>query len=230
MKSPDTRNLSILFQKGFLWGVMLGLALVLLGRFLVPTTDLLSVGAACLVLIVYGLVGYFVSPKIDPDVLVLVGVFGLLAGAVFAGEILLEYVLLPKDNTGWGVIEFGSVLALFFISGLVAAYRSKRMRVGVLASLGTAMLSSLIWLIFILLTFYGFRGTARQGLVFMAEGDYADFARSGMKDFNTFVMEDFLGAGFFHLLLAPLFAAILGWIGALLGKGMVRFVSNRIGN
>ena len=230
MKSPDTRNLSILFQKGFLWGVMLGLALVLLGRFLVPTTDLLSVGAACLVLIVYGLVGYFVSPKIDPDVLVLVGVFGLLAGAVFAGEILLEYVLLPKDNTGSGVIEFGSVLALFFISGLVAAYRSKRMRVGVLASLGTAMLSSLIWLIFILLTFYGFRGTARQGLVFMAEGDYADFARSGMKDFNTFVMEDFLGAGFFHLLLAPLFAAILGWIGALLGKGMVRFVSNRIGN
>jgi hypothetical protein len=230
MKSPDTRNSSVLIQKGFLWGVLLGLALIILGRFLIPAANLLSVVGACLVLIVYGLVGYFVFPKIHPDVLVLVGAFGLLAGAILAGEILLEYALLPKDNTGWGVIEFGCVFAIFFISGLVAAYRSKRMRVGVLASVGTAMLSSVIWLIIILLTFYGFRDTARQGLVFMAEGNYADFARSGMKDFNTFVMEDFLGAGFFHLLLAPLIAAVLGVVGAVLGRGMVRFVSNKMGN
>jgi hypothetical protein len=83
------------------------------------------------------------------------------------------------------------------------------------------MLSSVIWLIFVLLTFYLFRGTMRQELVFKAEGNFEDFARSGMKDFNTFVMEDFLGAGFFHLLLSPLFAAIFGGIGSMLGKGIV---------
>ena len=61
-----------------------------------------------------------------------------------------------------------------------------------------------------------------QEVVFAAEGTFADFAASGMSDFSTFVMEDLLGAGFFHLLLAPFLAAILGTIGSVLGKGMIR--------
>ena len=84
------------------------------------------------------------------------------------------------------------------------------------------ILSSVIWLIFILGTFYIFRGSARQIQVFTAEGNYADFAQSGMHDFNTFVMEDFFGAGFYHLLLAPILAAILGTLGGLLGKGLAQ--------
>ena len=51
-----------------------------------------------------------------------------------------------------------------------------------------------------------------------AEGDYEDFARSGMSDFNAFIMEDFLGAIFFHLLLGLLVAAVLGALGGVLGK------------
>ena len=194
----------------------------MLGRLLVPTTSLFSLAGACLVLVVYALAGYFGFPRIHPEILALVGVFGLLAGAIFAGEILLEYAILPKDNTSWGVIEFGSVFAVYFLSSLVVAYRRKSLRSGILAAVISAMLSSVIWLIFILLTFYLFRGTARQEAVFMAEGNYADFARSGMSDFSTFVMEDFLGAGFFHLLLAPCFAAILGTIGGWLGKSIAQ--------
>ena len=60
-----------------------------------------------------------------------------------------------------------------------------------------------------------FFGTMRQHRVFLAEGNFDDFARSGMHDFNAFMMEDFLGAGFFHLLLGPLIAWILGLIGGL---------------
>jgi hypothetical protein len=212
---------SVTVQKGFLAFVLLALALAVIGWRMVPTVKILSIGAAFLVLFVYGVAGYFVMPRTRPASLVLVIVIGSLASAIFAGEILLEYALLPKDNTSWGVMEFGSVFALYFISSLLAAYRSKSIRDGILVAVETAMLSSVVWLIFILLTFYLFRGTARQGQVFMAEGNYEDFIRSGMKDFNTFMMEDLLGGGFFHLLLAPILAAILGMPGALLGRGLI---------
>jgi hypothetical protein len=168
------------------------------------------------------LVGYFVFPRIPPEILRLVAVFGLLAGIIFAGEILLEYALLPADNTNWGLIEFGGVFAIYFSAGVWAAYQSRNIKQGTLAAILSAMFSSVIWLIFVLVIFYLFRGTMRQELVFTAEGDFEDFARSGMKDFNTFVMEDFLGAGFFHLILSPLFAAILEGIGSMLGKGIVQ--------
>ncbi len=209
-------------QKGFLWAVLLGIALVLLGWLLVPTTNLLSVGGALLVLFIYGLVGYLGFSRLGPEILGLITLFGLLAAAVFAGEILLEYAVLPGDNTAWGIIEFGLVFVLYFLSSLVMAYRSRSMRDGILAALVSAMLSSVVWLIVLLLTFYIFRGTARQEQVFMAEGDYEDFARSGLKDFSAFVMEDFFGAAFFHLLLAPLIAGILGVLGGLLGKGLAQ--------
>jgi hypothetical protein len=47
---------------------------------------------------------------------------------------------------------------------------------------------------------------------------------SGMSNFNTFVMEDFLGAGFFHLILGPLVAVILGTVAGLLGKTVSRLM------
>jgi hypothetical protein len=48
-----------------------------------------------------------------------------------------------------------------------------------------------------------------------------------MTDFNTFIMEDLLGAGFFHLLLGPILAAILGILGGLLGQGLTK-ISRRV--
>jgi hypothetical protein len=74
---------------------------------------------------------------------------------------------------------------------------------------------------FVLLIFYIFRGSARQALVFTAAGNYADFAWSGMQDFNAFMMEDFFGGGFFHLVLIPILAAILGTLAGLGGKGLL---------
>ena len=222
MISFKKNTLSNIVQMVFCFGTALGLILVIFSRILLPRTSFLSIASTCLMLVVYGLVGHFVFPRIHPEKRRIILLVGLLAGIIFAGEILLEYALLPKDNTSWGFIEFGSVFALYFLSGLWVAYQYKSIKDGILTAIMTALLSSLVWLIFLLITFYLFRGTLRQELVFAAEGNFEDFARSGMNDFNTFVMEDFLGAGFFHMLLAPFFAAILGTIGSALGKGIAQ--------
>lgn len=222
MNLPEKTPPSRIIRNGCIACAGLGLALVLLGWLLVPSTSPISVGGACFILTAYGLVGWFAFGRIQPEVFTRAAVFGLIAGGIYIGEILLEYVLLPRDNTSWGLIEFGAVFFVIFLSGLVAAWRSKRVSNAILAALVTGMLGSMLWLIAALLTFYLFRGSARQALVFAAEGNYADFARSGMGNFDAFMMEDFFGAGFFHLLLAPLIAAILGTLGGWLGKGLFR--------
>jgi hypothetical protein len=227
MMSAEETIRSYPIQKVFLLGVLLGLILVLLGWILVPAASLISVAGACLILVLYGLTGYFVFPRLSSEVMRTGLVFGLLAGVIFAGEILLEYAVLPNDNTSWGLVEFGSVFVLYFVSGLWAAYRSRSIKSGTLAAVLTAILSSVIWLLCLLLVFYLFRGTLRQELVLKAEGTFEDFARSGMSSFSTFVMEDQLGAGFFHLLLAPLIAAILGATGGVLGMGIAKLRSHQ---
>jgi hypothetical protein len=158
-----------------------------------------------------------------PGILRQAVVFGLLAGAVFSGEIILEYILLPADNSRYGMVEFGSVFVLYFTAGFVSALRSGKIASAALTSVACAFIASLIWVIVVLTIFYAFRGSPRQEQVFRAEGNYEDFTRSGMSDFNVFIMEDFMGAVFFHLLLGLLVAAILGTFGGLLGKMVVRF-------
>jgi hypothetical protein len=96
------------------------------------------------------------------------------------------------------------------------------LRNGVLAAVWSAIVGGLIWLIAALLIFYLFNGTPQQTQVFRAEGNYADFARSGLSDFNAFVLEDFIGAGFFHSLLLPVMAVIFGALGAIAGKVLTR--------
>jgi hypothetical protein len=70
---------------------------------------------------------------------------------------------------------------------------------------------------------FAMRGTPQQAAVMQAEGNLQDFANSGMTDFSAWFMEDLLGAGFFHLLLGPIVAAVLGGAGALAGKLLRRF-------
>ena len=224
----EKQSLNYLFQKSFPLGILVGFVLIVLGWILIPTTNPLSLVAAGLILGIYGLVYCFGLPIIHPEILHWAGMFGLLAGTIFVGEILLEYLLLPKDNTNWGLIEFGGVFLLYFLSSVWVSYCRDSLRSGLLSASLTAMSSALLWLIVILITFYVFRGTDRQTEVFRAEGNFADFANSGMTDFNAFIMEDFLGAGFFHLLLGPILAILLGAIGGLLGKGIARIRKIRV--
>lgn len=221
-----SKNLATVLALAVFVGVGLGLALVALGWFLVPATSVLDIGATMAVLILYGVFGGLFPRRlyhVNPQILRLAVGFGLGAGAVFVGEMLWEYLTLPADNTSLGLIEFGSVLGLYFCASVVVAYQSGQVRQGVWTAIGSAMIGSLIWFIAVLIIFYTFRGTSQQAQVFRAEGNYEDFARSGMTDFDTFIMEDFMGAGFFHLLLGPLITLLLGMLGGLLGKVGARF-------
>jgi len=188
-------------------------------------TGLRSLSGDCIILLIYAGVGWsgpFITNRMHSQILRTGNLFGLLAGGIFVAEILLEYWLLPADNTTMGLVEYGLVLALFLAAGLWVAYQTKSWRSGLLAALWSAVVAGMIWYITVLLVFYLFNGTPQQVQVFQAEGNYADFARSGLADFNAFVMEDFMGAGFFHSLLLPLMAAIFGSVGAAIGKALAR--------
>jgi hypothetical protein len=226
MEPADSSVLPNCLQKSLLIGVLVALALVIAGRVFVPAASLLSTIAASAILLAYGAMAALCPNRLHrrhPDILRWAMIFGLLAGAVFAGEIILEYVLLPTDNSHYGMVEFGTVFGLYFASAFVSALRSLSIKNAVFTAVASAFIASLVWVITVLAVFYAFRGSPRQVLVLRAEGDYEDFARSGMSDFNAFIMEDFMGATFFHLLLGLLVAAVLGVLGGLLGKAAARF-------
>ncbi len=208
-----------------LLGVIAAVGLVLYGKLRFPETSFLSILGVLVVLAVYGLAGWL-CPQIlsrQPELVSqTIKRAGLLAGGIFSTEIALEYLLLPGNNTAFGLVEFGLVFLVYFLVGAFLAYRQAPFRASVVGGVGTAMTSSLIWYIAVLVSFHLFFGSGRQQQVFRAEGNYDDFQRSGMRDFNTFIMEDFLGAGFFHLLLGPLVAAVLASIGGLAGMGIRR--------
>lgn len=225
MAAAPTQSIASRLSLELVLAAVMALVLIAYGMLRFPATSLLSVSTAACILAIYAVLGWLLANRIAQHNRALVAVAqraGLLAGIVFAGEILLEYLLLPADNTLFGLVEFGLVFLIYAgASGWLTA-RGNRLRAGVLGAVATAMISSLIWCIALFVVFYLFTGTARQVAVFRAEGNYDDFQRSGMGDFNAFIMEDFLGATFFHLLLGPLLAAALGAIGGLIGMVLGR--------
>ena len=173
--------------------------------------------AVVAILTAYAFAGVFVAPVLarrEPEVPYSGTLPGLIAGGVYAAEILLEYALRPVDNTAWGIVEFGLVFALIAVAGARAGWRTGRFWPAALAGAWTAMTASLVWYLVALAVFLAFRGTFWQDMVLRAEGDVEDFYRSGMTDYRLFVMQDFVGAGFYHLLLSPVFGVVLASLGA----------------
>ena len=218
---------------GFLGGTALAVGLTIYGAILVPASldgsgGWISILAAVGILLVYAAVGFWGIPaawRAYPQSLRLSVQFGLAAGAIFAAEIILEYLLLPdtRTNTWMGYAEFGGVFILFFIAGWLGARRSGKLRAGLQAAFWCALLASLLWLNVLLLTHYAFHGTLRQVLVLKAEGTYEDYVSSGIQSFDAFVIQDLRGAGFYHLILGPLIATILG--GA---AGIIQFIIGKL--
>jgi len=213
----------------------IALCLVGYGVFLTPATRARSIAAAVAILLAYAAIGWFVIPMLSsryPAALQVAEWAGLGAAAVFVAEICLEYALLPKDNTPWGLAEFGLVFFLYTCAGTWLGSRKQKLREAIIGSALSAIVSSIVWAVFILATFYLFWGTTRQHAVFQAEGNFDDFRQSGMSDFRAFITEDFFGATFFHLLLGPLLAGVLGLAGGGIGKGLAvlrkRFARSRL--
>jgi len=205
----------------FVFGIVVAITLIFVGWRLLPTENPIGILATITILVAYGIVAWFASraaQRIDPRIITVSIHLGLIAGIIFASEIVLEYILLPKDNTTYGFVEFGSVFLIYFLAGLITADQTHSIRNGVFSAIGTAMIATLIWIIFVLGILYLFQGTPQQHQVFQAEGDYTDFIHSGEVSFNNFIREDFMGAVFYHSLLGPIIAVILGGIGGILAK------------
>src|SRR5208337_4470830 len=117
-------------------------------------------------------------------------------------------------NVRMGWIEFGTVFALFATAAFYSSLTTGSIRAGLRVAAAASIISSEIWLTTVWVATYAFWRTARQESVFRAEGDYEDFARSGMHDFSSFTLQDLRGASFFHLILGPLIAIIIGLVAA----------------
>ena len=204
-------------------------ALVGLGLGLAPTTltasrqGWMGVGAALAMLAAYAVVGVTASPALErrhPRLLHVAGFFGLSIGLIFLVEMLLEYAFVPgsKGNERFGYLEFGGMFLCLFLAGLKGGQQTGKIRDGVLATIGSTMIGSLIWVGSLLSTYYVFYGTARQEKVLAADQVLEDFARSGMTDLRAFIMQDYLGGVFFHLLFGLIAAALVGSIGGVVAK------------
>jgi hypothetical protein len=178
-----------------------------------------SAAPVTLILILSGVA--FKRIKISPDVRPTGLKMGIAAGVVLAGEVVLEYILLPKDNSKFGTIEYGLFLLILFLAGVIAYTQYRSLKASAMTGLWTGLFGSLTWYAVVLLIFHLFWDTAAQTQVFQAEGNFDDFTRSGMTDFAAFIAQDFFGAGFFHLLIGGVIGLVVGWIGGLV-RSLVR--------
>jgi hypothetical protein len=210
----------------------------MLGIILAPTTmgpsghGLLVIVGALVMLAVYGFLGGWCSRAVEighPEILAIGCRFGFLIGCLFTAEMLFEYLLLPdsKGNEWLAYLEFGGMFLLLFLSGLKAGQETGKVWEGILAAIRSTLIGSLMWVGSLLTTYYVFMGTARQEQVLSADQVFEDFKRSGMTDLRAFIMQDYLGGVFFHLLLGLIVAGILGALGGSAGRLIARIWSWR---
>ncbi len=170
------------------------------------------------ILILIGAASTFI--RFQPDALSMGIKIGILAGVILGGEVILEYIFLPQNNSVYGAVEYGLFLIALVASGVLIHAKHRLLKESGFAGLLAGIVGSLIWYASVLLVFHLFWGTAQQTQVFQAEGNFADFAQSGMKDFSAFIIQDFFGAGFFHLILGGIVGFMMGWIGGL-GRSLI---------
>ena len=169
---------------------------------------------------IYGLIGWFVVklPGFrDHRTLVWGGRCGLATGLVFTLSMSAEY-LIPHDalaSATFGYTTFGLFFLLMAIAGMCATLDTRRLVLAPVAAAWAALIASQIWFILLLTLYYAFLDTPQEAQFLEADQVMADFQRHGARDLRTFIFEDYMGAGFFHSLLAPLIALPLGLLGGL---------------
>lgn len=172
-------------QTALLLGALANISLVCLGWFVFSTTSKtpgswLGLAADGTILVAYGTIGWLGAPitnRLDPRILGEAVLTGVTAGILFSLEMAAEYVILPDDNTLFGLLEFGTVFFLFFLAAVWVACRTRRIGFGILTAIWSSGIASLIWLGSLLTITYAFHGSDRQTRVFRAEGNFEDFAQ-----------------------------------------------------
>jgi hypothetical protein len=206
---------------------LLDVALVLLGLALVPAVlqagGLLGASAAALIVCLYAYLGLASPLSLTrvPGQIWRMGAFTGLIGGTWLGLDLLSNYFIYRDgaaNSKISLVVYGVYFLLLLGTAIRAGALTKRFRAGLTAAVWYVLTAQLIWFAVEFGAYY-LLGRTVVGMQFIQEEMAADFLRSGMQDFPAFVIGDFFGAGFFHLLLIGLIALLLfGSMGALLGK------------
>lgn len=163
----------------------------------------------CVVLARYGAL----STTRAAPVAIRIGVcFGLVAGGLYGAEVFAEYVSPAVTEAsaivGW-IIVIGLVTCAV-VAAAIVSWREQSVRAGGTVAVYAMMIEYLTWYPVLLLSYYAFHSSAATERVWRSEGTYDDFARSGMTDIHAFVLQDFWGAGVFHLLAGMLIAIVFG--------------------
>jgi hypothetical protein len=210
----------------------------------------IGVAAAGVVLLGYAATGWFGAGKAaraEPRAFRLGSRFGAGLGIAFALQVFGEYTasttVRADQVIGW--VVFGGLLPLNVLVGAVVAAGTaaapalagtgesipvtirRQIRAGVLASLWTMLIGTLVWIDCLLGAYLAFWGTRRERRLFDAEGVWADLARSGERDVRAFLMTDYLGAYFFHLTLGPLLGVLCSALGAAIAASILALRSPR---
>jgi hypothetical protein len=121
------------------------------------------------------------------------------AGLVLGGALVMVDLTTPAVGIPVEFVILGAMALAYAVAGAIA---------GIRAAVWTALIGYLVWYPTIWL-FYLVDYGAAYDRALRAEGEYDDFRRSGLTDFTTFLLRDFLGAGFYHLVLGMLLALAL---------------------
>jgi hypothetical protein len=145
---------------------------------------------------------------------------GAVTGGAYAVLVIAEYLvpavtsestaLMRTMSNASGYLIVAALVVAACVAGVLGAGRSSTLRGGVTAAVWAAIVEYLVWYPAVLITYYAFYDTAVQERWLRAEGVYEDMQRSGMTDIKAFAIQDFYGAGFFHLLAGAVLALIFG--------------------
>ena len=141
---------------------------------------------------------------------------GVAFAALYLALILAEFL---------GLRDHLDVLYLFIaaaaIAGFWAGLRSGQWRQGVMAGFWSLLLGTALWTAGDLLINYAFWGSPQQYGFMLFDGAVEDYRRAGGGDWNAFLIQDILGAAFFHPWLSVIVGAIAGVGGGVLARGMI---------
>ena len=211
-------------------GAALNISLVVYGAIRFPSAWRAGADSVCAgigILTVYALIGWFGAPaaeRFDPAIVRLALRFGAFVGGLFAISMLCEYIV-PHDhqqNVLLALATFGLFFVALLVAGAVGTLDTRRLGLGVLTSVWTALIASLCWFILLLVYYFAFLNTPQEARFLEIDQVIADHQRhlqkGGTQDLRAFIYNDYLGGGFFHSLLAPLLAVPLGALGGLGAK------------
>ncbi len=143
---------------------------------------------------------------------------GVISGVMLGLDLLSGYLFPdPQLSAKTSLLAYGLTLLSILIGGYIGARRTGKLATGMKGALAVTLISLLIWFLAEFTLLFLFANT-RAGAVFIGDEMKNDFLRSGTTDYQAFVLSDFYGAGFFHLLLGLIITPIIGGIGVLISR------------